>query len=272
MFDKLIESEPAGAEFHGRKRYFLVSSVVMGVLFTTAVVYSIYAGDIGLGTENFYLTAMIAPVPEAEIAPEIERRRQSSPASTSTSAVPMRKSVMASIDDPTIAPDSVSVSKNTQLARPTFGDYKIGPDDYEPGMGAGSARSAGEPGGGPPAALTAARSAEIEPAEVAPPPPPAKKVDTKPATPSLGVINGRASYLPKPVYSAAAIAVQAKGKVDVQVLIDEEGKVVSAKAVSGHPLLRDAAVKAAQNARFTPTLLSRVPIKVTGVIVYNFTR
>jgi TonB family protein len=62
------------------------------------------------------------------------------------------------------------------------------------------------------------------------------------------------------------------GKVDVQITIDETGKVISAKAASGHPLLRNAAETAAWKAKFTPTLLSKVPVKVTGVIVYNFTR
>jgi len=64
----------------------------------------------------------------------------------------------------------------------------------------------------------------------------------------------------------------AQGRVDIQVVIDETGKVISASAVSGHPMLRTAAEQAARNARFTPTLLSNVPIKVTGVITYNFTR
>ncbi len=100
----------------------------------------------------------------------------------------------------------------------------------------------------------------------------AKTPDKNPPTQSLGVINGKASYLPKPVYSPAAIAVHAGGKVDVQVMIDEAGRVVSAKAVSGHILLRPAAEQAARNAKFTPTYLSKVPVKVTGVIVYNFMR
>ena len=69
-----------------------------------------------------------------------------------------------------------------------------------------------------------------------------------------------------------AIAVRAEGSVNVQVMIDESGRVISAKAVSGNPLLRLAAENAARNSRFTPTLLSNVPVKVTGVIVYNFMR
>ena len=54
-------------------------------------------------------------------------------------------------------------------------------------------------------------------------------------------------------------------------LIDENGKVLSANAVSGHPLLRSAAEQAARNAKFTVTYLSNVPVKVSGVIIYNFT-
>ena len=61
-----------------------------------------------------------------------------------------------------------------------------------------------------------------------------------------------------------------QGTVAVQVLIDVTGKVVSAKAVSGHPLLKAEAVKAALRARFSPTIISGEPIEVSGVITYNF--
>ena len=56
----------------------------------------------------------------------------------------------------------------------------------------------------------------------------------------------------------------------MKVIVDEEGKVIAAQAVSGHPLLQAAAVKAAREARFTPTLLDGKPVKVQGVITYNF--
>lgn len=87
---------------------------------------------------------------------------------------------------------------------------------------------------------------------------------------SGGVLNGKATSLPKPAYPAAARAVNAEGAVSVQVLIDEQGSVISASAVSGHPLLRPAAVEAAEQATFSPTRLSGNPVKVSGVIVYNF--
>ncbi len=87
---------------------------------------------------------------------------------------------------------------------------------------------------------------------------------------SGGVLNGKATSLPKPAYPAAARAVNASGAVNVQVTIDEQGNVVSATAVSGHPLLRQAAEQAAVEAKFNPMLLSGQPVSVTGVLVYNF--
>ena len=86
----------------------------------------------------------------------------------------------------------------------------------------------------------------------------------------LNVERGRAINLPAPVYSPLARAAGAKGSVDVQVLIDPDGKVVAAAAISGHPLLQAASVKAAREAVFTPTKLEGTPVRVTGVIRYNF--
>lgn len=87
---------------------------------------------------------------------------------------------------------------------------------------------------------------------------------------SGGVINGRATNLVKPVYPPAARAVRASGAVNVQVTVDENGDVIIANAVSGHPLLRAAAVTAAKQSKFKPTYLSGQAVKITGVIVYNF--
>lgn len=88
---------------------------------------------------------------------------------------------------------------------------------------------------------------------------------------STGVVNGKAIELIKPPYPPAGRVVRASGAVTVQVVIDEQGSVVSASAVSGHPLLRAAASAAAMKSKFTPTILSGQPVRVTGVIVYNFT-
>ncbi|HYO91785.1 MAG TPA: TonB family protein, partial [Pyrinomonadaceae bacterium] len=87
---------------------------------------------------------------------------------------------------------------------------------------------------------------------------------------SGGVLNGKATSLPVPSYPPAARSSRASGLVVVEVVIDGSGKVISAKATSGHALLQQAAVQAAQQARFTPTLLSGQPVKVSGTINYNF--
>ena len=85
-----------------------------------------------------------------------------------------------------------------------------------------------------------------------------------------GLEEGGALVLPHPAYPAIAAAAHASGSVQVQVIIDEEGNVIAAHAISGHPLLQATSVAAARKARFKPSKLSGSPVKVTGVIVYNF--
>lgn len=87
---------------------------------------------------------------------------------------------------------------------------------------------------------------------------------------SCGVCNSKAIYLPKPEYSKAARAIKASGAVNVSILIDEKGNVVSAKPTTGHPLLWAESVKAALKAKFERVFLGRKPVKFYGVIVYNF--
>lgn len=85
-----------------------------------------------------------------------------------------------------------------------------------------------------------------------------------------GVLNGLALELPKPEYPMIARSARASGTVTVQVTIDEQGKVIAAHAVSGHPLLLANAVAAARAAKFSPIRVDGEPVKVAGVITYNF--
>ena len=100
--------------------------------------------------------------------------------------------------------------------------------------------------------------------------PPSSKPPPLKAPISGGVLNGKAISLPQPPYPAIARAAHASGTVIVQVLVDENGNVISAHAISGHPLLQAAAVAAARAAKFSPTKLSGQPVKVTGIVQYNF--
>jgi len=85
-----------------------------------------------------------------------------------------------------------------------------------------------------------------------------------------GVMNGRAKSLAKPPYPPEARAARAAGSVTIMVLIDEEGNVFSAEPVGGHQLLLGAARTAACLSKFTPTRLMGSPVRVSGVITYNF--
>lgn len=87
---------------------------------------------------------------------------------------------------------------------------------------------------------------------------------------SRAYLNRDAVSLPRPVYPPAAKAVRAEGPVSVRVTIDETGKVIAAEAISGHPLLRAAAVEAARAATFEQKVVDGKPVQVTGVIAYNF--
>ncbi len=268
MFDRLVESREAGA-VPSRRNYFVVSTLAMSVLALTGIVVSIFADDYSMDA-RLELSELIAPVEMAQVTPE--QPRQPMPRTQRTSTLPTREIAQASVDDTRSVPTNISTTPNTHLSIPLDGRFKIGPTDLNrPSVGGeagtGSSRGTGDPGTG--SGLGGSTVAAFPP-EDATPPRSIKKLDPKPQT--GGVLNGKAAYLPKPAYPAPALAVNAQGQVTVQVLLDETGKVISATAVSGSPLLRGAAIEAARRARFTPTLLSGIPVKVTGVIVYNFTR
>lgn len=84
------------------------------------------------------------------------------------------------------------------------------------------------------------------------------------------VVNGKAVSLPKPSYPAKARAKNVAGLIPVKVLIDETGRVIEAKTFCGNSDLREASEKAALKSKFSPTLLGGKPIKVSGVIIYNY--
>ena len=87
---------------------------------------------------------------------------------------------------------------------------------------------------------------------------------------AAGLEPGRVLMMPKPPYPNMARMARANGTVDVNVVIDEDGKVIAAAAISGHPLLFGVSVAAAREAVFTPTKLHGKPVKVVGVIKYSF--
>ena len=86
----------------------------------------------------------------------------------------------------------------------------------------------------------------------------------------VGVLNSKAVSLPKPVFPEEARRIRASGKVSVRVVVDENGKVISAQATDGPLPLREAAEAAARQATFAPTVKDGITVKVTGLLTYDF--
>jgi TonB family protein len=275
MLDNLVESKNnslAVRKFYG----FLFSTfLVTAAILLSATVWSLFAKDFTMGADDLELSRLIAPIPVAENKPEPEKPKQQNEPQTAKSDLPSRKTVMARVDEVQIAPDKISTAPNESKARPK-GFFEVNPNARETDGNVSTdngRKTTGEPNGfkdpGNQSSVAENKKPDI------PKPPVIEKPEEKKKVMTIitgGVVNGKASSLPKPPYPAPARAVGASGAVNVQVMIDERGSVISAKAVSGHPLLRQAAEDAARKAKFTPTYLSETAVKVNGLIVYNFTR
>ena len=265
MLDQLVESKSNSSENKRRSNFLLITFFVIAISLVTSWTYSLFAKDFGMGGDDLALTTLVAPVPvpDEEPPPEPEKKpEQKQP------DVDVRKELIQNMmQTPIKPPDQISMTKNSvkemRLDRMTM----IGNNDSDTGAKVDSGAGRVVDSGGT-AGLSTGTGTDTTGGEEAPPPPKAKP--PVPKTISGGVLNGKAVSLPKPAYPPAARAVRAGGSVSVQVLISESGSVISASAVSGHPLLRAAAEGAARGARFSPTLLSGQPVKVSGVITYNF--
>jgi protein TonB len=262
MFNNLIESSSHAKEFKRRGSFLLFTTATYLVLFVVTGVISIYAYDARLEQQNLELTALVAPVewvkPEAQ--PEVQPDRPQPSKDNNQSNIPTRAIAMAPVDTPERPPDFVSTTPNTNLPRPN-GIYRVtGEDSNPPGLGGGPGNSSG--GGNGPAVV--ARPVQIEE------PPPAPEKPKVPKVISKGPITGQATSLPQPPYPAIARTAGIQGRVSVQVLIDEQGSVISATAIDGHPMLKLAAQRAALQAKFSPTTLGGQAVRVSGVITYDF--
>jgi len=261
MFNNLIESSSHASEFKRRGSFVLFTTVTYMLLFVVAGVISIYAYDARLDDQNLEFVTMLNPVDLP--APPVSVTHAAPPRnSTNRPTEVVREIAMASVNHPEIVPEHTSAAPNHNLPVPEHGPFTIGDHDSDPVALGGIAGSGGNGSGGG----TGPAIVEI----VTPPPPPPPIEKPAPRVVSKGVITGLALSLPKPAYPQIARQARANGPVNVQVLIDETGKVISAKAVGGHPLLLAAAQQAAYGARFSPTKLGDQAVKVSGVITYNF--
>lgn len=275
MLDNLVESQN-NTRSTRRGGFMLTTTVLVFSLFASGILWSLFARDLGIGGENLELSSMVAPVitevepPKPEPIKEVKQEQSQKSESTEIT----RKENIANVDEPFV-PTEISSKPTTSQARPKNSSFKIGTEDYNPSSSGSTERTGRSGNSSSESTGVKNQVAKIDNETEEPPPVIAKKKEEpkveKPRPPvSGGVLNGKATSLPKPAYPPAAKAVRASGDVSVQVTIDEKGNVISANAISGHALLKQSAENAARGAKFTPTYLSNQPVKVTGVIVYKF--
>lgn len=269
MLDQLVESKSNSHENARRGGFLLTTSVIMIAVMLSALLYSLFNEDYGMGGDDLELSTLVAPVPVPEAEPPAPEPEQ--PKQQNEPNVDVRRELIQNIESSPITPVKTSVERPSVQQMRLDRLTKLGAADSNTGDRV-SSEVARAVTGGTTDGLGGGDGTGGAPVAAAPTPPPLAKPTPKPPpkTISGGVVNGKATSLPKPPYPPAARAVRASGAVSVQVLIDENGRVVSASAVSGHPLLRSAAVQAARQARFSPTQLSGQPVKVSGIITYNF--
>jgi len=255
MFDNLVESGSHKQDL-GRKGSFILGTVaIYAVLGIAFIVGSIWFTVANLDSQDLELTTLVAPVPvPQQVQPD--KPQEAKPVKVEQN-VDVRKELIADVTRTELVPKEVS-AKASDIPPVRRGVTTV--------VGTESSNAAAPIAGPGNGTGIVAGPTKVNIADEPPPPPP--PVPHAPI--SGGVLNGKAISLPKPAYPAIARTAHASGTVVVQVVIDENGNVISAHAVSGHPLLQAVAVAAARGARFSPTKLSGQPVKVTGVITYNF--
>jgi protein TonB len=260
MFEHLVESGSHSEDLKRKGSFLAGFAILYLVLIFAVLILGILMAPAYIDQQALELTALVAPVP----VPQAQQQKQEAKPEKQELAknVDVRKEAIADVSRADLVPKTIS-SKASDIPPVRSNVQTV----ICPTCGNSNAIAPAAPGAGTSAISNAPARVEMkeEAPEAAPTPKP-----TPHAPISGGVLNGKAIHLVTPPYPAIARSAHASGPVQVQVLIDENGNVVSATATSGHPLLRAAAVAAAHASKFSPTKLSGQPVKVNGVIIYNF--
>ncbi len=252
MFDRLVESTK-NKQRSRSGRFLFLTGLIYAMLLTVLAVWTIMGFSPGLA-ESIDWARLAPPILLTEAPPPIQHASRVTRATSMSFRQPTGETAPPPPDTvPSLQPPNRNLIRT---GLPTSDAWNRGSVNFTPGIA-----EAGAPAPPPPARPKP--TPEPTP-EVKPTPRPTLKV-------SDGVTQGMAIRKVTPQYSAIAKAAHVFGPVQVQVLISEEGRVIEADVLSGHPLLRQAALDAARQWIFRPTLLSKVPVKVQGVLTFNFT-
>jgi len=256
MFDNLVESGSHKEDVARKGSFILITMAIYAVMLVAAFIAGIMMATANIDQQTLELTALIAPVP---VPQQQQQKVEAKPEKVNIDKnVDVRRELIADVSRADLVPKTIS-AKASDVPPVRKGVVTM--------LGSGNSNAVAPmaPGTGSGQIISAPTKVEIKDE---PPPPPPKPTPRAPI--SGGVLNGKAVRLVQPPYPPIARSAHASGQVVVQVLIDENGNVVAAHATSGHPLLQAAAVNAARSSKFTPTKLSGQPVKVNGVIIYNF--
>jgi Ca-activated chloride channel family protein len=221
------------------------------------------SGDAPARTELDVRVSPAAKKPEPKAEPAAELKTAATPSAQSYESPPEAKPAAsgdAAKPPPEAAPPS-SEASNEPKPTPTPASTAATPTT--PNTQAAAPEKRGDASASP-------QSSTSQPATPQTSPPPQTTGSAPKAPLSVGQLNSKALSLPKPLYPAMGKQMRVEGVVRVGVLVDVSGKVVSARVESGHMMLRPAAITAAQQARFAPTLVSGQPVPISGFIIYTF--
>jgi len=259
MFEHLVESGSHSEDIKRKGSFLAGFAIFYLVLIFAVMIVGILMAPALIDQQNLELTALIAPVPVQAAKQEVKQEAKPEKVELAKN-VDVRQQLIADVSRADLVPKEIS-AKASDIPPVRKGVVTM--------IGSGNSNAVNPiaPGAGTGNIISAPTRVETSDE---PPPPKPTPAPTPRAPISGGVLNGKAVRLVTPPYPAIARSAHAAGAVQVQVLIDENGNVISAHAVSGHPLLQAAAVAAARASKFTPTKLSGQPVKVNGVIIYNF--
>lgn len=253
MFDKLVES--TNVKPQGRSKFYLAITAIYGVSLTVLGMLTIMWFN-PMPAEAYETIGMIAPPPPAAPRPVEVAIQRTAVALRNLAPISIPKEF---VDSRTVKPAPPAVNRNIRVAGGTIADSGVvGPPSSFNGPVTDEA-----PMPVPTPKIIPSLTPKAEPTPT--PTPKSKTINVS------DMVSSKAVKKVQPPYPTIAKTARVQGAVQVQVLISEEGRVVSASTVSGHPLLLDASVQAARQWVFTPTTLNGQPVKVSGVLTFNFT-
>jgi protein TonB len=274
MFQNLIESGSHRKDLARRGRFLLGTLALYCALIASAGVASVYAYNARLDAQTYEVTMLPAwalPAATHAVAPS---NPPPSGHAHSTNVIPTRVQLFTDLTTPPRTPPPISTVYNPVPPVPP-GPVQLGntntPIDgglIGPGTpGAGNSAQVGGDGSNGTRTHVVVATEDVRPPVVV-------RATPVPARPSVlkvsQILNSKAVSKPVPLYPQIAKLAGVQGTVTVEILLDEQGRVISATAKDGPLMLREAARQAALLARFTPTQLNGEPVKVSGVISYNF--